>query len=176
MTVDRKLPGWGFWGRWVLVSASGFGLGAFLGMCLAWATIGVVATGSEWTPTFFSMGYLQDSDHATDIRRSAVFAPWGEFTYWTVAMVSGGIMQWLVVRKHVGWARWWALPVPAWFGFIGLTDPDPLYVGGGVTLLAFHAKDFALAGTFYGAIVGIPLVWLLRRAYRKSDNDGKAPL
>ncbi len=175
MAVERKLPGWGFWGRWVLVSAVGFGLGAFLGMSLAWATVGVVATGSEVTPAFFSMAYLDVQANGTyeqwhDLKYSAIFAPGGEFILYTVAMVVGGLMQWLVLRRHVGWARWWALPVPLIFAYYGLTDPTPLHVGGGVTLIAFYAKDFGIGGALYSMLVGIPLVWLLRRSYRKARS------
>ena len=107
---------------------------------------------------------------------NAIFAPGGEFIYWAVSMALGGLMQWLVLRGQVQWARWCVLPVPLFFGFIGLIDPDPLHVGGGITLIAFHVKDFALAGTFCGAVVGIPLVLLLRRSYRKSKRDGNASL
>ena len=180
MAVERKLPGWGFWGRWVLVSAAGFGLGAFLGMSLAWATVGVVATGSEVTPTFFSMAYFHAMyepgwERWHDIKYSAIYAPWGEFILWTVAIAVGGFMQWLVLRRHVGWARWWALPVPLYVAYVGLTD-TPFVVGGGVILIAYYAKDFAIGGAILGAIVGIPLVLLLRRSYRKSNRDGTASL
>ncbi len=177
MAVERKLPGWGFWGRWVLVSAVGFGLGAFLGMSLAWATVGVVATGSEVTPAFFSMAYLDVQANGTyeqwhDLKYSAIYAPGGEFIYWAVTIALGGLMQWLVLRRHIGWARWWALPVPLYFLYFGFLDlmGGPLPVGGGVTLIAFYAKDFGIGGAFLGAIVGIPLVLLLRRSYRKPEK------
>ncbi len=121
MAVDRELPGWGLWGRWVLASAAGFGFGEFLGMSLAWATVGVVSTGSDVTPTFFSMAYLETMGEPGDagraLRYSAIYAPGGEFILLTVEIVVGGLMQWLVLRRHLGWARWWALPVP-------LSTPD----------------------------------------------------
>ena len=179
MAVESKLPGWGMWGRWVLLSAVGFTASAFVGMCLAWAVVGIVPTG-ETTPKFFSMAYLDTMagpwDPWHDLKYSAVYAPGGEFIYWSVMIALGGLMQWLVLRRHVGWARWWALPVPLIFAYYGLTDPTPLHVGGGVTLIAFFAKDFGLLGTFYGAIVSIPLVWLLRRSYRKDKRVGNASM
>ena len=111
-----------------------------------------------------------------DLKYSAIYALGGEFILWTVAIAVGGLMQWLVLRRHVGWARWWALPVPLYFGFLGLTKTVTLHVGGGIWLIAFYAKDFGLGGTFYGAIAGIPLVWLLRRSYRKAKRVGNASL
>lgn len=168
MAQPQKIPGWAFWARWLLASAVGFGAGAFLGMCLAWATVGVVTTDGAWTPEFFSTAYLADSVNATAVRRSAIFAPGGEFMLWTAAVVVGGFMQWLVVRQQPRWAHWWALPVPLFVGFIGLTDPDRFFVGGGLPLLAYHAKDFALGGLVFGTIVGTPLVLLLRRRSRQS--------
>ncbi len=163
-----------------MVSAVGFTASAFVGMCLAWAVVGIVPTG-ETTPKFFSMAYLDTMagpwDQWHDLKYSAIYAPGGEFIYWAVTIALGGLMQWLVLRRHIGWARWWALPVPLYFLYFGLLDlmaANPLRVGGGVTLIAFFAKDFGLLGTFYGAIVGIPLVWLLRRSYRKARSNGNA--
>ena len=60
VTNHRRLPGWSFWASWVAASATGLGFGAFLGMCVAWVVVGVETTGSEWTPTFFSLEYLRD--------------------------------------------------------------------------------------------------------------------
>ena len=180
VTVERKLPGWGFWVRWVCVSAGGFCLGAFLGMSLAWATVGVVAAGSEVTPEFFSLHYLDVKENGTyeewhALKYSAVSAPGGEIISWTTAIAVGGLMLWFFLRKQVRWARWWALPIPLSFVLWGLmadvwhldaTSP----VGGGVTLLAYYAKDFGLMGALCGAIVGVALVWFLRRSYRKSNG------
>ena len=130
--VERQPPGWGFWGRWVGVSAVGFGLAAFLGMCLAWATVGVEPTG-EATPRFFSMAYLDtmresialgrddpigELSGGRDLRYSAIYAPGGEFISWSVAIVLAGLMQWRFLRRHVGWAQWWALPVPLYVVFL----------------------------------------------------------
>ena len=172
MAVERKHPGWAFWGRWVLASAAGFGFGSFLGMSLAWAVVGVVATGTvEGTPEFFSLLYLDVKANGTyeqwhDLKYGAFYAPGGDLIVLTVAIAAGGFMQWLVLRGHVGWARWWALPAPLWVGFVSLMD-DPAAVGGGVTLLAYYAKDFAILGALLGAILGIPLVWFLRRSYSR---------
>ena len=46
MMVEGKLPGWGFWGRWAVASAAGYGFSAFLGMCVAWAVVGVEDQGT----------------------------------------------------------------------------------------------------------------------------------
>ncbi len=189
MAVERKLPGWGFWGRWVLVSAVGFGLGAFVGMCLAWGVVGVGPTG-ETTPKFFSMAYLDtiresitlgredpigELSGGRDLRYSAFYAPGGELLLYSVMIGLGGLTQWLFLRRRFALARWWVLPVPLYFGFLDLMG-GPLRVGGGVTLIAFYAKDFALGGAVFGAIVGVPLVWFLRRSYRKSKRVGNASL
>ena len=181
MPVDRKLPGSGFWGQWVLVSALGVGLGAFLGMCLAWGVVGVEPTG-ETTPKFFSMAYFDtmrasialgrddpigELSGGRDLRYSAFYAPGGEFFMYTVMIALGGLTQWLFLRRRLAWARWWVLPVPLYFGFVYLTKENVLAVGGGIWLVPFIAKDFALLGALSSAIVGIPLVWLLRRSHRK---------
>ena len=180
MAVERKLPGWGFWGRWVLLSAVGFTASAFVGMCLAWAVVGIVPTG-ETTPTFLSMAYLDTMagpwDPWHDLKYSAFFGPGGKLFYWSVTIVLGGLMQWLVLRRHTERAVWWALPVPLAIAYHGLTADNPLTpVGGGVTLIAFYAKDFGIGGALYSMIVGIPLVWFLRRSYRKAKRVGNASM
>ncbi len=177
MAVQRKLPRWGFWGRWVLVSAVGFTASAFVGMCLAWAVVGIVPTG-ETTPKFFSMAYLDTMagpwDQWHDLKYSAIYAPGGELFYWSVTIVLGGLMQWLVLRRHAERAVWWALPVPLAVAYQGLTADNPLPVGGGIWLLATDAKDFGILAALYSMIVGIPLVWFLRRSYRKAKRVGNA--
>ncbi len=190
MAVERKLPGWGMWGRWVLLSAVGFTASAFVGMCLAWAVVGIVPTG-ETTPKFFSMAYLDtirasitlgredpigELSGGRDLRYSVFFGPGGELFYWSMTIVLGGLMQWLVLRRHAERAVWWALPVPLAFAYHGLTADNPLTVGGGISLLVFHAKDFGILGALYSMIVGVPLVWFLRRSYRQDKRVGNASL
>ncbi len=167
-----------------MVSAVGFTASAFVGMCLAWAVVGVVPTG-EATPKFFSRAYLDSmlesmfgpgEDLGHDLRYSAFFGPGGELFYWGVTIVLGGLMQWLVLRRHAERAVWWALPVPLAVAYHGLTADNPLPVGGGIWLLATDAKDFGILGALYSMIVGVPLVWFLRRSYRKAKRVGNASM
>lgn len=180
MAIERKLAGWSFWGLWVLLSFVGFTASAFLGMCLAWAVVGIVPTG-ETTPEFFSMAYFDamfgpDEERWHDLKYSAFFGPGGEVFYWSVTIVLGGLMQWLVLRSRAERAVWWALPVPLAVAYHGLTADNPLPVGGGVTLIVFYAKDLGILGALYSMIVGVPLVWFLRRSYRKAKRVGNAYL
>ena len=103
-------------------------------------TVGVVATGSEVTPRFFSMAYLDAMFGAGEqwrvLKYSAFYAPGGEFLLYSVMIALGGLTQWLFLRRHVGWAHWWALPVPLYFGFVYLTKEVTLAVGGGIWLIA----------------------------------------
>jgi hypothetical protein len=165
--VELKLPGWGLFARWVLASGAGFGIGAFVGMSLAWATVGVIPIAGGWTPTFLSPTYPIEWQVLNEAQRSsllgAYFAPGGELILWTTAVIAGAAAQWLVVRKQARWARWWVLPVPLMVGVIGLTDPDVFNVAGGVLQIALHSKDFALTGMFYGSIAGALLIFFLRR-------------
>ncbi len=91
MTVER------FWGRWMLASAGGFGVGGVLGFFLARAVVGV--------------------DHI-DSQGGPVLGPGGDLTYSVVAAAFAGIMQWLVLRRQVSWAGLWALASPSVMAYL----------------------------------------------------------
>ena len=133
-------------------------------MSLAWVTVGVIATGPGDAPAYFYFG-------PSDIKQDAVFAPGGELITWGVPIIVGAVFQALVLRRQGRQALWWVLPIPLFAAIIGLTDPDVFHVGGGMRHILFHAKDFALFAIFSSAIVGIGMIWLLQRAFRRSSNE-----
>lgn len=175
MRIKRTLPGWGYWGKWILLSFFGFTLASFLGMSLAWMVVGVDATGNEWTPKYFSMAYLdtmfsEDDDRWRTIKYSAYYAQGGELIYRIVTVAIGGTIQWMFLRKYTSKAWLWAIPVPLSEVIYFLSTSFKLPIGGGVWLIAFYAKDFGIFAAFYSLILGLPLVWYLRRTYRRLNT------
>lgn len=146
MTDERKPVGWGFWLQWLLASIVGFGLGFGLGRVLALALVGEV-------------GWEGGEDKA------AVFGIGGGALLWGVFGAVAGTMHWLVLRRHVAWARWWLLAFTVFFGGFGAFfaavhgQAGAPWIPGGATL-----------GLIFGAITGIPLVWLLRHPVSETKN------
>jgi hypothetical protein len=76
---------------------------------------------------------------------------------WTVVVALGGavtgILQWLVLRRHVSRAGWWVLASTVGCG-LGMAVMGAFAVGGFV---------LAVGGAVLGAVTGGALVWLLRQ-------------
>ncbi|MDA2926004.1 hypothetical protein MYX78_02030 [Acidobacteria bacterium AH-259-G07] len=135
-TVVGMIVGWivlagRFWRRWMLASTVGFGVGSVLGFIVAQAVVGKVGRDPQGGP---------------------VFGSGGDLIVGALAMLLGGIMQWLVLRRQVSWAGLWALASPVGFALlVAVTGGVPGVVG------------CTIFGAMISAVTGIVLLRLLRR-------------
>ena len=120
MTTNHAGVGRGFWLAWVLASIMGFGMGALLGMYVAYGL------------------FDRDGFDATIGVTSGI-----------VLGATGGFMQWVVLREKVARAGWWVLASALGFavalgtlGAIGIGERNENYVMAGI----LFAAVFGIAG------------------------------
>jgi hypothetical protein len=120
MNTNQKDVGWGFWLAWVLASIMGFGMGALLGMSVAYG--------------------LFDRD---------VFDATIGITAGIVMGATGSYVQWVVLREHIARAGWWVLAGALGFaitlGTLGAIGISENYVMAGI----LFAAVFGIAGGSY---------------------------
>ena len=155
MTVERAQVGWGFWVRWILANTVGFSLGLPLGTFAASAALFFLAAAGEVA----SGTKNQIEDWFAFIGIVAAFM----VGFGIVAAVAG-IMQWLVLRRHLSAAESW-LVASATGGAIGgaLGFASWVIVGRDeFGVVSFSQETLTVAFTVVGAIVGIAQ-WLVLR-------------
>ncbi|MAG35143.1 MAG: hypothetical protein CL878_02690 [Dehalococcoidia bacterium] len=133
--------------RWVLASTGAAAIIGVVGVAVG-ATLGF---GVRWID-----GGPETTQEATS----------GEWVFFVLLALYGtvlGVLQWLVLRRHVARAGWWVL---------ASTGAWPLSIGVGamvlqtviaVTGVKLPAVAATLIPALYGTITGTVLVWLLRR-------------
>ena len=95
-----------------------------------------------------------------DAQGGSIFAPGGSLLACAVAVSLGALMQWFVIRRRVHLAGLWALPTAVLFAsYVVPTGDMPALAGG------------AAFGIVIGAIVGVPLAWVLRRSSSNARVD-----
>jgi len=183
--ADRAPVGWGFWLLWVLASTTGLGLawsvgtvvslsvsgeGAMATLALAgvgWAVGGALLGAAQWyilrgrmsragwwvlasTPSF-GVGMVVGPYVAEVLNGVLSWAVWGGL--WGVML---GAAQWLVLRRRVFRAGYWALASTVGAGTCGA-------VLGFLHQAGVEGANLFLGGALFGAITGGALVWLLRQ-------------
>jgi hypothetical protein len=190
MNENQMNTGRGYWLAWFLVSSMGYGMGAILGMSVAWSffptgnaangiTLGILmgATGGyfQWVvlreriagaglwPVASALGLGLAISTLAIANISENYAMAGLLFASIIAVVSG-IPQWLILRRKVLRAGWWLLAnlLGSLVGAIGIVMGAAIGEAGNWGLAAM---TFGLAfGAGNGAITGAALVWLLRRS------------
>jgi hypothetical protein len=125
-------------GWWVLVSTAGWLLG-----------FGVLAVAEKFTENLMTRAI-----------QSEVFA----LVFFLAAGASLGILQWLLLRRHMLRAGWWVLANVVGWGILGLIV--------GKSLDRF--TDLAAMAAVPPAITGAVLVWLLRQTFSTASNIGQS--
>jgi hypothetical protein len=125
-------------GWWVLVSTAGWLLG-----------FGVLAVAEKFTENLMTRAI-----------QSEVFA----LVFFLAAGASLGILQWLVLRRHMLQAGWWVLANVVGWGILGLIV--------GKSLDRF--TDLAAIAAAPPAITGAVLVWLLRQTFSTASDLGQS--
>lgn len=192
MNENQNNVGRGYWLAWFLASATGYGMGALLGLFFAYGifdrdpfdilmgvTLGTVmgATGG-----YFQWVVLRERLAGAGLWGLASALGFG-LTMGTIiaadigenyAMagvligsifgVVGGILQWLILRRKVSRAGWWLLAnlFGSLFGAIALPIASVIFAVGKWEL---GVMTFGLVfGAGNGAITGAALVWVLRQS------------
>jgi hypothetical protein len=125
-------------GWWVLVSTLGWILG-----------FGVLALAGKF---------------AENLVPSAIQPEVSALVFFLAAGVSLGILQWLVLRRHMLQAGWWVLANVVGWGILGLII--------GKSLDRF--TDLAAMAAVPPAITGAVLVWLLRQTFSTASHLGQS--
>ncbi|MBI3836341.1 MAG: hypothetical protein HY288_00215 [Planctomycetia bacterium] len=145
----RRFRRTGFFVLWLLTNIVGFGVGFRLGRVAAFAMFG----NGNWG------------------RGAEGPAMFGAMAGTLLATVFGAVvaaMQWLLLRRHVSWAGWWASAViviialcgAVVYGYMGKPWLDQ---GKCVTC---GVVPVAMFGAVFGMLTGIPLLWMLRDSKR----------
>jgi hypothetical protein len=199
MKTNQMETGRGYWLAWFLASVMGFGVGAVLGVSLAYRffptdtfdaangiTLGIVmgATGG-----YFQWVVLRERIAGAGLWTLASALGFGlamgaplaadpeanpamaGFLVGTVFGLVSGILQWLILRRKVPRARWW--PLANLLGSLAGTIAFPIAVAISETgNWGLAIMVFGLGfGAGNGAITGAALVWLLRQS-PFSDVEG----
>lgn len=82
-----------------------------------------------------------------------------------VAGASFGILQWLVLRRHIALAEWWLLASPAGWavGYLVGRAADGVFSALPISETVGLALLFGVFGAVSGAVTGIVLAWLTRK-------------
>jgi hypothetical protein len=139
-----------FWLQWVLASILGYGVGTTIGNALANLIPAMTCTQS------FSDSIIDRLTNFPCIQPSL-----GLILIVVILGLSGGFMQWLVLRRHIPAAGWW---VPA----SALGFPIALVVADGASRRLDIATPI-LMGVLFGVLSGI-LPWIVLR--RKITRAG----
>ena len=201
MNTNQMNSGRGYWLAWFLASSMGYGIGALLGLYFAYgifdrdpfdiimgATLGTVM---GVTGGYFQWVVLRERIAGAGLWCLAgalgfalamgviIAADTGEnhamagFLIGSVFGVTGGILQWLILRRKVAQAGWWLLANLLGSLVGGLAIPIAIAImdAGNWEL---GVMTFGLVfGAGNGAITGAALVWLLRRS-PSSNVEGLA--
>jgi hypothetical protein len=196
MNTSQNNVGWGFWLEWVRASVIGFGVGAFVGFVIPiyanfnnpvvfaisfgtvlgaagglaqWLVLRKWITGINlWAPAS-ALGFAIATGMAVSMDQQAASNS-NTFAFLLAAVfgVTGGLMQWLILRKHgvtVGW--WLAANLLGSLLGIALATPSIAALGSGNR---YPSALFILILLWFGAALGVglgvttggALVWLLR--------------
>jgi len=199
MNTDQMTTARSYWLAWFLVSVVGFGMGAILGVSVAYGlfdrdpfdtimglTLGTVmgATGGylQWVVLRERIAgaglWWLASALGSGLAMGAVEAAnTGENYALTVVLlgsvfgVVGGILQWLILRRNVPQAGWWLLAnlLGSFVGAIAL--PVATIIGeAGYWTSAIMTLGLVF-GAGNGSITGGALVWLLRQSHSGQIED-----
>ncbi len=95
-----------------------------------------------------------------DAQGGSILGPGGALLGCAVAVSFGDVMQWSVIRRRVRLVSLWLLPTATLFAsYVVPTGDMPALAGG------------AVFGIVIGAIVGVPLAWVLRRSSSNARAD-----
>jgi MFS family permease len=199
MNANQMNTGRGYWLAWFLASVMGYGLGAILGMSIAWRffptgdaangiTLGILmgATGGyfQWVvlreritgaglwgvASALGLGLGIGVLVSTYITENYGIAV---FLFASVIAVVSGILQWLILRRKVSRAGWWLL-ANLLGSLLGATGAAIGAAIGETGNWGLAALVFGLGfGAGNGAITGAALVWLLRQS-SSSNIEGLA--
>ena len=199
MNANQMNTGRSYWLAWFLASAIGYGIGAVLGMSIAWAifptgnaangiTLGIlmgvtggyfqwfvlrerIAGAGLWSvASALGLGAALSVLVSADITENYAMAL---VVFASVIAVVSGIPQWLILRRKILRAGWWLLA--------NLLGSLVGAAGAGMAVAIGENGNWGLAAIVFGlgfgagcgAITGVALVWLLRQS--PSDNvDGLA--
>lgn len=202
MNTERTNVDWGFWLAWVLASIVGFGVGALLGMHVAYGlfdrnefdamlgiTLGIVmgATGGYlqwvvlrekvkrvgWWVLASTLGFAVAGGALGTIDVNENYVMAG-ILFMAVFGIAAGIMQWLVLRQQVVRAGLWVLAniLGSLVGAIGV--PAAGVISARTDNYDLSTMVFGLLfGAGLGIITGAVLVWLLRQS-QSSNIEGLA--
>lgn len=191
MNTNQKDVGWGFWLRWVLANAIGFGVGAFLAISVSYTlfprnTFDVVI-GVSFGILFGAVGGLAQwlamrrwitginlwvpASALSFVIATGIVAGIGQqvasnalaFLFATIFGVTSGLMQWLILRRQGVSLGWW-LAATILGSLLGIAFGIP-------AINAMRAGSYGIATLFgFGAAFGTGLSvttggaldWLLR--------------
>ena len=198
--------GWAFWLWWVLASALGWTMGFPIADAILRALGEVVA---DEIVIFTMFGAASGIMQWLLLRRHLPQAGWWVLAStlggaligavastvrvvdpavgFVVAGASFGILQWLVLRRHVSHAGWWLLASPVGWAVSALVVRAADRVGvfgaaeGLYRAIALPISEtvvlallFGVFGAVSGAITGIVLTWLMRKPIPEAANSNRS--
>ena len=198
MNANQVNTGRSDWLAWFLASVIGYGLGAILGVSIAWRffptgdatngiTLGVlmgliggyfqwvvlrerIAGAGLWGLTSaLGLGSAMGALVAADTGENIAMA--GVVILGSVFGVVSGILQWLILRRKVPQAGWWLLANLAG-SLVGAVAILIAIAISGTGNWGLAVMTFGLVfGAANGAITGAALVWLLRQSPSRNVDD-----
>ena len=186
MAMERSAIGWGFWGRWVLVTAVGYAVGFLLGFVIGHVLWGNIIFGVS---VGAGVGFMQWRILRPFVPRSGWWVPasmagltlsfglyavvrnlwpgipfdlgWpGGVLGWGLTLVLGGILlgmpQQSILRRHGGGAAWWVPASAAGWGLSVFGLAIPPDMSGGYAG-ALAVLLFLRNGLLAPAVAGIIL-------------------
>jgi len=193
MDTNQMNTGRGYWLAWFLASVMGFGMGAILGVSIAWrffptadAANGItLGTVMGVTGGYFQWVVLRERIAGAGLWGLASALGFGlamasntRENYAMAGLLLGsvfgvvsGILQWLILRRKVPRAGWWLLAnlLGSLIGAIAVPIAAPIGEAGnwGLAIITFGL----VFGAGNGAITGAALVWLLHHSHTGNIED-----
>jgi hypothetical protein len=161
MRIERTGSGWRLWFQWVLASMLGFGVGAAIAGFIP-SSITSLTCAQSSTDTFIDRLTNYQCNLQTLVLLSMVI----------ILGLTGGFMQWLVLRSRIPGTGWWvpastlnfpAVPAVANGALIlggGVPSPAPILLGSLVAILSGILPWFVLHRRLARAGWWIPAHWL----------------
>ncbi len=134
MNTEHTNIGWGFWLAWVLASIMGFGMGAVLGLAVAYGL-------------FYREGFDATQGITLGIVMGAI----------------GGSLQWVVLREKVARAGWWVLASALGLAVAGGAPGAATGPTGAITADNW-AMAVTLFGVIFGLVAGTMQWQVLKQA------------
>ena len=147
----------------ILLPSIGFSVGIFQWLALrrlvSWAKMWIWVTAAGWMigfPLAFSL-----YNWLTSIFGIVFTDTWEKAIQVTLIAISIGVIQWLLLRRHISRSGWWILAnVIGW-------NAASLLVGAGAMVSVMESIPMGIS---VGAVTGLALTWLLQHSPADPDT------